>query len=72
MLSWLTAAVYCEEVYGVQVDMYEGFFVCPEWDTCFMSVAWYHNDKLEHMNFLLNGIDHPWKYPMLYKRGWEQ
>ena len=30
MLSWLTAAVYCEEVYGVQVDMNEGFFVCPE------------------------------------------
>lgn len=30
MLSWLTAAVYCEEVYGVQVDMKEGFFVCPE------------------------------------------
>lgn len=30
MLSWLTAAVYCEEIYGVQVDMNEGFFVCPE------------------------------------------
>ena len=42
-----------------------------EWDTCFMSVAWYHDGKLEHMNFLLNGIDHPWKYPALYKRGWE-
>lgn len=30
MLSWLTAAVYCEEIFGVQVDMAEGFFVCPE------------------------------------------
>ena len=30
MLSWLTAAVYCEETFGVQVDMAEGFFVCPE------------------------------------------
>lgn len=30
MLSWLTAAVYCEETFGVQVDMADGFFVCPE------------------------------------------
>ena len=30
MLSWLTAAVYCEEIFGVHVDMAEGFFVCPE------------------------------------------
>lgn len=30
MFTWLTAAVYCEEVYGVHVDMKEGFFVCPE------------------------------------------
>jgi predicted RNA-binding Zn-ribbon protein involved in translation (DUF1610 family) len=30
MYTWLTAAVYCEETFGVQVDMAEGFFVCPE------------------------------------------
>ena len=30
MFSWLTAAVYCEETYGVHVNMKEGFFICPE------------------------------------------
>ena len=30
MGTWLTAAVYCEEIFGVQVDMAEGFFVCLE------------------------------------------
>ena len=30
MGTWHETAVYCEETYGVQVDMKEGFFVCPE------------------------------------------
>ena len=30
MGAWFETAVYCEETYGVQVDMKEGFFVCPE------------------------------------------
>ena len=30
MGTWYETAIYCEETYGVQVDMKEGFFVCPE------------------------------------------
>lgn len=30
MYTWLEAAVYCEETFGVHVDMKEGFFECPE------------------------------------------
>jgi hypothetical protein len=30
MFTWHTAAVCCEEFYGVHVDMNEGFFICPE------------------------------------------
>lgn len=29
-MNWHTAAVMCEELYGVHVDMKEGFFICPE------------------------------------------
>ena len=43
MLSWLTAAVYCEETFGVQVDMAEGFFVCPD-----CSELIYESDWAEH------------------------
>lgn len=43
MLSWLTAAVYCEEVYGVQVDMKEGFFVCPECGELLLCEDWEHH-----------------------------
>ena len=30
MYTWLEAAVYCEETFGVHVNMEEGFFICPE------------------------------------------
>ena len=30
MYTWLEAAVVCEELYGVEVNMREGYFVCPE------------------------------------------
>ena len=30
MYTWLEAAIYCEETFGVHVDMREGFFECPE------------------------------------------
>lgn len=29
-MNWHTAAVMCEELYGVHVNMKEGFFICPE------------------------------------------
>ena len=30
MGTWFETAVYCEETFGVHVDMAEGFFICPE------------------------------------------
>ena len=30
MLTWLEAATYCEETFGVPMNTYEGWFVCPE------------------------------------------
>ena len=30
MYTWFEAAVYCEETFGVEANMREGYFVCPE------------------------------------------
>ena len=30
MGTWFETAIYCEETYGVSVNMKEGFFICPE------------------------------------------
>lgn len=30
MYTWLEAALYCEETFGVHVNMKERFFICPE------------------------------------------
>ena len=30
MFSWLEAGTYCEDVYGMTLDVEEGYFVCPE------------------------------------------
>ena len=30
MFTWLEAAVLCEELYSAEVNMKEGYFVCPE------------------------------------------
>lgn len=40
MFTWLEAAVMCEELYGVHVNMKEGFFVCPECGECIYEVDW--------------------------------
>ena len=37
MYTWLEAAVYCEETFGIQVDTKEGFFICPSAVNRFMS-----------------------------------
>lgn len=29
MFTWLEAAVMCEELYGAEVNMKEGYFICP-------------------------------------------
>lgn len=44
MFTWHTAAVYCEEVYGVHVDMNEGFFICPECCEMVHEVDWDEHD----------------------------
>ena len=30
MGTWLEAAVYCEETFGMSLNTKEGYFVCPE------------------------------------------
>lgn len=40
MYSWHQAAVFCEEVYEVPVDTYEGFFICPECGEPIYEVDW--------------------------------
>ena len=43
MYTWYTAALYCEEVYGVALDTKEGYFVCP----CCLEMI-YEDDWREH------------------------
>lgn len=47
-MDWYTAGVICEEIYGVELNTAEGYFVCPDcgeplfyedwerhcWDSC--------------------------------------
>ena len=40
MMTWLEAAVYCEETFGVHVNMKEGFFVCSECGELLLSEDW--------------------------------
>ena len=44
MFTWHTAAVYCEEVYGVHVNMNEGFFICPECGEPLLIEDWPEHD----------------------------
>jgi hypothetical protein len=37
MFTWLEAAVMCEELYGAETNMKEGYFVCPECGSLFSS-----------------------------------
>ena len=40
MFTWLEAAVLCEELYGVETNMKEGYFVCPECGEPLYEVDW--------------------------------
>ena len=40
MFTWLEAAVLCEELYGVETNMKEGYFVCPECGEMLLSEDW--------------------------------
>lgn len=44
MYTWLEAAVYCEQTFGVHVDMKEGFFVCPECGEPIYECDWRSHD----------------------------
>ena len=44
MMTWHTAAVMCEELYGVPVDMSEGYFVCPSCGEMVYDVDWEDHD----------------------------
>lgn len=37
-----------------------------------LGVAWFYENKLRHMQFLLNGLDYPFEHTPLYKKGWER
>lgn len=30
MRTWYEAAILCEKLYGIDVNLSEGFFICPE------------------------------------------
>ena len=44
MYTWLEAAVYCEETFGVHVDMKEGLFICPECGEQIYECDWRDHD----------------------------
>lgn len=43
MFTWLEAAVMCEELYGTEVNMKEGWFVCPECGELLLCEDWEHH-----------------------------
>lgn len=47
MYTWHTAAIYCEEVYGVHLDSNEGFFICPEYGEPLFCEDWREHDSWE-------------------------
>lgn len=44
MFTWLEAAVMCEELYGVEVNMREGYFVCPYCHDVIYECDWRDHD----------------------------
>ena len=45
MFTWLEAAVMCEELYGAETNMKEGYFVCPVCAEPIFECDWReHND----------------------------
>ena len=44
MYTWLEAAIYCEETFGVHVNMKEGYFVCPECGELILRDDWKGHD----------------------------
>ena len=44
MCTWLEAAVMCEELYGAETNMKEGYFVCPECGEPIFECDWREHD----------------------------
>lgn len=44
MFTWLEAAVMCEELYGVETNMKEGYFACPECGEPILEEDWRNHD----------------------------
>lgn len=40
MNNWYDLAKYCDRVYGVHVDFYEEFFMCPDCDEPIYACDW--------------------------------
>jgi hypothetical protein len=47
MFTWLEAAVMCEELYGVETNMKEGYFVCPVCAEPIFECDWRDHDDWE-------------------------
>ena len=47
MFTWLEAAVMCEELYGAEVNMKEGYFVCPSCGEVVYECDWREHDDWE-------------------------
>lgn len=47
MITWLEATVMCEELYGVEVNMKEGYFICPDCSEPIYECDWREHDDWE-------------------------
>lgn len=48
MGTWLEAATFCEEIYGIVLNTKEGFFICPNCGEPIYERDWEnHNDWYE-------------------------
>jgi predicted RNA-binding Zn-ribbon protein involved in translation (DUF1610 family) len=47
MFSWLEAGTYCEETYGMTLNVEEGYFVCPECGEPIHEEDWKKHDEWE-------------------------
>ena len=44
MGTWLEAGIYCEETYGMTLNVTEGYFVCPECGEPLFEEDWRNHD----------------------------
>lgn len=54
-MTWKEMALYCLDIYGVQVDWEEEFFICPECGEPILKEDW-TDDELENCPI----CEYPW------------